>query len=323
MMHKQKAIIQWSSVLACGIIALQIAIILVKGEAFCLNDGCRIVENLSKIPPISLNICGLLFFFVLFIACRWFTRKDKFLDLPRLLLLVGLMVEGVLFSYQFLVIHSYCSYCLLIFFIVVALNIIAGLPQVLLGLPLFCAVVAAFAVLNFSPALLLALKSETLVSGTYAVKKCDAPAKKLYFFFSSECPHCKNVLKVLENCNNCEFHFNPIDKNQTLALPDLVFSASYSPSLNRVVLSLLNIDTIPVLLVHNPDGLSFIKGDEKIIDFVSQACFRTKLGISTDPDANGASEDSDLPRNEKDEECTIDVEECPEEQGMFQTPNGL
>lgn len=321
MAGKQNSIIQWTSLFAGGIIALQTAIILFKGEAFCLNDGCRIVEKLTIISPLYINISGLLFFLLLYLACRWFKKKDGFLDIPRLLLLLGLMVEAVLVSYQFFVIQTFCSYCLIIFFIIVALNILYGRQQVLVAVPLFSAVVAAFGVLNFNPAALLALRGETLASGTYAVKKCATPAKQLYFFFSSDCPHCKNVLSVLENCNNCEFHFNPIDKNQALAMPDLVYSPSYSPSLNRVVLSMLNITTIPVLLAQNHDGLTFIKGEESIIAFVSRACFQEEQAISIDPafyDAPGGMNLYEEGENEG--ECAIEVEECPEEPGLMQSP---
>jgi len=314
MTGKQNRIIQWASLLAGGIIALQIVIIFLKGEAFCLNEGCRIVEKLTIIPPLYINFSGLLFFVALFFSCRWFTKKDRMLDLPRFLLLLGLMVEGVLVSYQFFVIQTFCSYCFIIFFVIVALNILSGWRQLLMGVPLFCAVAASFAVLNFSPASLLALRSETLASGTYAVKKCTAPARQLYFFFSSDCPHCKNVLTVLENCNNCEFHFNPIDKDQALALPDLTYSPSYIPSLNRVVLSMLSIDTIPVLLVQNPDGLTFIKGEKSIIGFVRQACFLPEQDISVEPNLFDPQQKGInlFEEGEAEGECIIEVEECPE-----------
>lgn len=317
----QNRIIQLTSLCAAVIIALQAAIILFQGEPFCLNDGCRVVEKLTLVPPLYINIAGLLFFLVLFLASRWFSIEKTFLDIPRFLLLLGLMVEGVLVSYQYFVIQTFCLYCLIIFSIIVALNIVYGWRQALIAIPLFSAVVTAFTLLNFSPASLLALRGETLASGTYAVKKCDTPAKQLYFFFSSECPHCKNVLSALENCNNCEFHFNPIDKNQVLVMPDLEYSPSYNPSLNRVVLSMLNITTIPVLLVQNTNGLTFIKGEESILDFVNRTCFTEKQTISIDPSYSGISDGINLFKEEEGEgECVIEVEECPEEPETMQSP---
>ena len=319
MSGKRDTIIQWVSLIAGGLITLQIGYILSRGEAFCLNDGCRVVEKLTAIPPLYINIAGLLYFILLFSTSRWSeVRSGNRLEQPRLLLLLGLAVEGVLLSYQIFVIQIFCSYCLAIFAIILLLNILCGWQQILFGLPLFSATVASFAVLNFSPASLLALRSDTLASGTYAVKKCAAPAKKLYFFFSSDCPHCKNVLALLENCNNCEFHFNPIDKNQTLAIPELEYTPSFNPSLNRVVLSILNISTIPVLLVQNNDGLTFIKGEESINRFVSRTCFRQEQDQSSDSSLYNVPAEMNL-YDEQEGECAIEVE-CPDETDTPQRP---
>jgi len=318
---KRDTIIQWTSLLAGGFIALQIAFILAQGEAFCLNDGCRVVEKLTIIPPLYINLAGLLYFIVLFSASRWsWVRSGTSIDRPRLLLLLGLAVEGVLLNYQIFVIQTFCSYCLVILTIIVVLNLLCGWQQIRFAVPLFAAMIASFAALNFSPASLLALKSQTLASGTYAVKKCAEPVKQLYFFFSADCPHCKNVLAVLENCNSCEFHFNPIDKNQVLAIPGLEYTPSYSPSLNRVVLSILNISTIPVLLVQNQDGLTFIKGEESINRFVSQTCFRQEQEISIDAPLSVIPEEINI-YDKQEGECAIEVE-CPDEPAPTQSPYG-
>jgi uncharacterized membrane protein len=312
MSGKRITIIQWTSLFAGSIIALQIGYIFLKGEVFCLNDGCRIVENLTTISPLYINFTGLFYFTLLFCTSLWLqSGPGTFSAWTRLLLLLGLAVEGVLVSYQIFVIQNFCSYCLFVLCIIVILNILYGWQQIGLALALFGVTVASFAVLNFSPASLLALRNETLASGTFAVKKCAVPAKKLYFFFSSDCPHCQNVLSVLENCNSCEFHFNPIDKNNTLAMPELEYSSSYSPSLNRVVLSMLNITTIPVLLVQNQDGLSFIKGEESITRFVSRTCFHEKEEISIESSLYEFPAGMNI-NIEEEAECAIEVE-CPDE----------
>jgi uncharacterized membrane protein len=321
MLRKRDRIIQFFSLLAGAFITLQIALILSKGEALCFNDGCRVVEKLTIIPPLYINLAGLLYFVVLFCASRWSrdrsgSRPER---RPRLLLLLGLAVEGVLVSYQIFVIQTFCTYCFVILAIIVVLNLLCGWQQVRIAAPLFAAILAASAILNFSPASLLALKSETLDSGTYAVRKCAVPVKKLYLFFSADCSHCKHVLTLLENCNSCEFHFNPVDSKDTLALPGLDYNPSYNPSLNRIVLSLLNIPAIPVLLVQNQDGLTFIKGEESINRFISQTCFLQEQEISTD----SPMDDSQVPGMdtgiEQEGKCAIDVE-CPEEPQQPQSP---
>lgn len=315
---KRDRAIQWLSLLAALLILVQISFIFLKGESFCLNQGCRVVEQLTTIPPLYINLAGLFYFVVLFgISGRHRKRVSQGIDQPRLLLL-GLAVEAVLLSYQFFIIGDFCSYCLVILAIIVILNLLCGWLQIRLAIPMFAAVLGAFAVLNFSPASLLALRSESLATGTFAVKKCEVPNEKLYFFFSADCPHCKNVLAVLENCNSCEFHFNPIDKKQSLAIPGLELTPSYSPDLNRVILSMLNIKTIPVLLWQSQDGLTFIKGEEAIINFISRTCFREKPAISSDAALIEELEGTNL-FNEPEGECAIEVE-CPDEAEQLQSP---
>jgi hypothetical protein len=315
MTNRRDTIIQWFSLLACAIIITQVVFILTSGEAFCLNDGCRVVEKLTIVPPLFINLTGLVYFIVLFSVSRWSTtRKRMRPDRPHLLLLLGLATEGVLLGYQLFVLRTFCSYCLVIFTIIVLLNILYGWQQMRYGLPLFAAVLAAFAVLNFSPASLLALQNKNLDGGTYGVRKCANPVKKLYFFFSADCPHCKNVLTVLDNCNSCDFHFNPIDKNQGLTISDIDRNQSYNPSLNRVILSMLNIKTIPVLLVQDPEGFTFIKGEKQIIDFISRECFVHSETTIPETFRFDDSEGMNL-FEEQEGECAIEVE-CPDEPGM-------
>jgi hypothetical protein len=311
---------QGVALLACLIIALQMAIIVIRGDAFCLNQGCRIVEKLTTIPPLFFNLAGLVYFFVVLGACRWYRgRPLPAFDWLRLWLLIGLTVEGVLVGYQVFVVQTLCSYCLIILSFIVLLNILHGRQQLLVGVPLFIVVLAAFAVLNFGPAI-LTLQNQSLGAGTLAVKRCVEPVKKLYFFFSADCPHCQTVLKALENCNSCEFHFNPIDRLQSLAIPDLHYTPVYDPGLNRLILSLLEIATIPVLLVQQPDGLDIIKGEASIIRFISQTCFREDPMLYMDSSQYEEPEDISV-YDEQEGDCTIQVE-CPDSVGESAIPFG-
>ena len=319
MSGKRETIIQWVSFLAGAVILLQIIFILTRGESFCLNESCRLVEKLTTISPLYINLAGLLYFTALFGASRSFRNRSRTsLNPTFFLLILGLAVEGVLLSYQIFVIKTYCPYCFVIFTIIFGLNLLCGWQLLRFSIPLFVAVLASFAMLNFSPASILAHRSETLAAGTYAVKECANPLEKLYFFFSADCPHCKKVLAVLENCNNCEFHFNPIDTNQSLDIAGLTYNESYNPSLNRVVLSLLNITTIPVLLVQNQNGLTFIKGEESIVSFVSQACFSNQGEVGQDaplPDNAQGTHDFDGQEGE----CIIELE-CSDNPDPGQSP---
>jgi len=319
MKHTYLKTMQLIALLACSFIAVQMAMIIVSGKALCLNDGCGIAEKLTTVAPVYLNLSGFIYFLAVFFTCRWFSSRPPAFDWLRLLLLIGLAVEGVLVSYQVFVIHTLCSYCLIIFSFIVLLNILYGRQQLFIGVPLFLAVLATFTILNFGPAL-LTLQNQTLSSGTIAVRKCAQPLKQLYFFFSSDCPHCKNVLKALENCNSCEFHFNPVDKIKSLSIPELEYTPTYSPALNRLILSLVKIQTIPVLLVQNPDGLTFIKGEESIIRFISHACFLEQQQLPLDSSLFSAPQEMSV-NNPLEGECDIQLD-CPDAGEQTQGPAG-
>lgn len=320
MARKQEKIVPYISSLACFIIALQITAIAFRGDPFCLNEGCRIVEKLTAIPPLLFNLAGFVFFLAVFLASlRSRGRPATALDWPRTLLLAGLTVEGVLVGYQFLVAQILCSYCLAIFSIVIILNLLYGRQQAITGAMLFLAVFGVFAMLNFGPTL-LDLRNKSMANGSFAIKRCDAPFRQLYFFFSSDCPHCRNVLNALQSCNSCEFHFNPVERIQTLDFPALEYSPAYEPALNRLVLSLLGIKTIPVLLVKNSDELTFIKGEKNIIRYVSQACFRDDQMDYPGPSVANEPEGMSV-AGEPEEDCTLQSD-CPDVGNQSEIPEG-
>ena len=312
MMKNTEKITQWISLLAAAFIATQIATIIFSGEAFCLNQGCEVVESLTRVSPFIINLAGLLFFIGLFVSSRWL--KDgphPEFTWTGLLLLTGLAAEGVLVSYQVLVINTLCSYCLIIFAVILFLNIINGRKQTLLGISVFAATIIAFSSLNFGQSQ-ISLKAQTLLSGTFAKTSCIAPENQLYLFFSSNCPHCQTVINTLENCNSCEMHFNPIEPIESLNHPELEHFPDYDPSLNRLVLSLLGIKTIPVMIIKKENGFSLIKGEDSITSYINQVCFNNsehdqyegQSSISEDPDEYIFEEDDD-------DACEIEIE-CPE-----------
>ena len=80
---------------------------------------------------------------------------------------------------------------------------------------------------------------------------------------------------------------------------------------------MLDIKTIPVLLVQNPDGLTFIKGAESISRFISRECFLQEeetlfeIPLFDDPAGMNLFE-------QQEGECAIEVE-CADE--VEQPPN--
>jgi hypothetical protein len=120
------------------------------------------------------------------------------------------------------------------------------------------------------------------------------------------------VLRTLESCNSCNFHFNPIDRLEGLDLPGVERTHSWDPAVNRELLALLGIDEVPALLVPGPEGMSIIRGEKRILAFIRAECFRAAPVLNIDPSrllGDGALE---LFRDEKDDGCKATVE-CPGE----------
>ncbi len=289
--------------------AIQAVLLLSSGKAVCLNEGCRVIEGLTRVPPLFINVAGLCFFLTA-AALGWRAPASRVVRrLLGLLLLGAVAAEGVLFSYQMFVAKAFCSWCLAVFALVVLLNLLAGVRQSVGATAVFFSSMAAFSVLSFGviqpPA-----GGRALDGGTYGVRRCAAPAKQVYLVFSSTCPHCAEVLKTLESCNSCNFHFNPIDQIAGLDLPGVERAASYDPGVNRGLLALLGIEEVPVLLVPGPEGVSVIRGEKRILAYISAECFRASPVLNIDPSRLLGAGSLELFRDEKDDGCNVTVD-CP------------
>lgn len=289
--------------------AIQAALLSSSGKAICLNEGCRVIEGLTRVPPLFINLAGLGFFLTAAVLA-WRAPESKFVQrLLGLLLLAGIAAEGVLFSFQMFVATAFCSWCLAVFALVVLLNLLAGVRQTLGAAAVFAASLAAFSVLSFGvtrpPA-----GGRALDNGTYGVRRCAAPAKQVYLVFSSTCPHCTEVLQTLESCNSCNFHFNPIDQISGLDLPGVELADSYDPGVNRGLLALLGIEEVPVLLAPGPEGMSVIRGGTRILAFIRAECFRASPVLNIDPSRLLGDGSLELFRDEKDDGCNVKVD-CP------------
>jgi uncharacterized membrane protein len=315
-LHHPK-IIKALSLTASLVVAFQIAYSLLKGGPACLNEGCRVVESLTVVPPLVLNIAGLVFFQLVFWSFRFLeahpTHRDGWIGL---LLLSGLAVEAVLLAYQLFVARAMCSYCLLILAFVIALNVAAGIRQLVSGLATLAAVVAAFSLLAFMPARVLP-QNYSFELGTFGVRSCEAPSKKIYLFFSSDCPHCHRVIRELENCNSCELYLNPVENVNSLELEGVVRRPSYSPEINRLMLAVFGISEVPVLVVKNREGYTFIKGENNILSYVRLACFQQEPVFYLDRQNETRTSDITL-FSDKEENCSIDIS-CSEKGGAGQS----
>jgi hypothetical protein len=119
---------------------VQALLLMYEREGICFNDGCEVVDSLTTVDPILINLGGFAFFQLVFWS-MWLARnKPQRLGVVRVFLLAGIGVEAVLVSFQYLVAQIFCSYCLLILGFVVILNLLAGVRHVIAAIIIFTAV---------------------------------------------------------------------------------------------------------------------------------------------------------------------------------------
>lgn len=288
-------------------ITLQITIQLITGSSVCLNAGCKIVERLSVISPLYLNIAGLLYFLVIFALL--FNLKPKVLfdiDLIGWLLVAGFVFDATLMAYQIFAVRTFCGYCLIIFAVMVVLMLLYGSRQVALGVAILSALGLSFSLLTFFP---IGAKSNTysLKTAAYGVKSCSSPTKEIYLIFSSDCPHCRKVIETLNNCNSCDLYLNPIDTIESLNLSGLELNHKFSPETNRLILKVLAIDRVPVLIVKDAESYRFIRGENRIINFIRRACFTHNEVLYFD--VPPVSSDKEITVfTDDDEECSLAID---------------
>lgn len=309
------------ALLAAVLVAAQVVWLLATGSLACLNEGCRVVEGQTRVPTLVFNLIGLGWFLAASLALGHAgARHPRGVEFARLLLLGGIAAEGVFVGYQAFAAQAWCAWCLTVLGFVVLLNLLAGGRHFLHAASAFVAVLAAFSMLRFGlPARPPVPGARGLDAGTYGVRRCSEPQKTLYLVFSSSCPHCKEVLLALENCNSCDFHFNPVDSIGSLGLEKVERAKTYDPAVNRSLLALLGIDSVPVLLDPTEAGVTVIRGEKRILDYIRTQCFLPEPGIDPRRVFGG---DPFAPGGEDEEGCKVVEEDCPpEEQPPPGTPS--
>jgi hypothetical protein len=295
------------ALIASLVVAVQILYNLVTGSAICVNDGCEFVETLTALSPLYFNILGFAYFQMVFWSLRFFKNRSAHgFDLPGLLLLAGLAVEGVLLAYQLFVAHVVCGYCILIFLFVIVLNLVRSHVQLISGLTILLAIIFSFSLLTFMPVRVFS-QLYSLNNGIYGVKSCAEPSKKIYLIFSSDCSHCVNVIQALDNCNSCDLYLNPIEELNGFKIDGIELSPSYSPEVNRLMLAILGINEVPVLVVKEATGFSFIKGEKKILSYVRNACFNQQRVLYFDQSLDSTGKEMTI-LTEDGGECTLDID---------------
>ena len=243
-------------------------------DGICFSGGCEIVDSQTTIPPLFFNFFGLVFFQAVFWGL-WIGRNSKELQFyVRMLLLAGLAAEGVLVSFQFVVVETLCTYCLIIFSLIVLLNLLQGLHHCVTGAAIFISVVIAFSTLQFkaTPSESTVAGIKDLEKGAYAALAGDDNKPRLVLFFSSSCPHCEKVIKSMQQGTTCTVSFNPVSRVTKFPLTTVSPNEHYDTSVNRTFMRSLGQKHIPVLLVEQQKHLQLISGGNAITNYLDKSC---------------------------------------------------
>ena len=304
---KRYKIMRIVALIACVLTAFQAASSLITGSSICPDAGCQTVESLTAVSPFYLNTLGFVFFQVVFWLLFFLkSGTDFYRYLMGLLLLSGLAFDTALLGYQLFAAHSLCSYCLLILFFVISLNILYGGRQTVAGFAVASAVILSFSVMVHFPAG-AGSKGYSLKNAAYGLKSCASPTKEIYLIFSSDCPHCQKVIDALNNCNSCDLYLNPIGPIGTLNLDGLELNKGFSPAINRHILTVLGIDRIPVLVVKDEESYRFIRGENRILNFIRRACFTHDEVLYLDSSPQTVDKGITV-LTEADEECSVEID---------------
>lgn len=300
------------ALIGSAITLVQALLLIYEREGICFNDGCEVVDSLTTVDPILINLGGFAFFQLVFWS-MWLARnKPQRLGVVRVFLLAGIAVEAVLVSFQYLVAQIFCSYCLLILGFVIILNLLAGVRHVVAAIIIFSAVLTSFASLQFGGA--GGRLVDRLDEGVFA--SLDGPGQeKRYLFFSSTCKYCEEVIVSLQDGFDCGVQFNPIDEITEFALPQANRQPAYQPSINKSFLQQLNLDQVPVLYVELETGFQAITGAGPILDYLEVEC-REEPKLDPTMELNGISRDPALDfLLPQDEACSVSTD-CEEIEGV-------
>ncbi len=267
--------------LALIIILIQSIHIFLKGQEICLNSGCQIIAGLTNIPSLFFNLIGFIYFLIILalkvIENKNAISKELVSKILNLFLICGASSEGILFSFQAFIAHSYCSYCLFLFVLILILILLRGIETTFIAISILVSEIIIFSLLNFPSALINQI-DKGLVSGSFA-KTISISHKniqsKLFLIFSNKCPHCKKVLKTLsQNRIDIPLYLNPLSKisynykhycNFKLKLFD-----NYKPYVNFMFMKIVQDKEVPLLVIIKPNKIKMVKGDQSIIDYINQ-----------------------------------------------------
>jgi uncharacterized membrane protein len=202
------------------------------GRSICFSEGCKLTAQYARFGDISILLGGFAVFFSL-TALAFLNRKAGRPGIERLInliLIVALTGEGFFMGYLAFRIHTLCIFCVIIFGFMITLGVfraLSGERDVLAG---FAALAAVF-VMHYV----------ILPAGVTV----NLPEKnRLLLFYSNDCRHCAEIMRELEEKKISVAHL-PVSQ--------------YGRYLKSV-----GIDSIPTLMVNDPNEKVFLTGESAI-----------------------------------------------------------
>lgn len=265
---------KWLAAALFLMILAQTAHLLFRGEAYCPNEGCRIVDEQSPLSPIVTNVGGLLYFAILFLLFRAARKRPEGGGAARFLLapclLAGMAAEGVLSIFQVQT-SAFCAYCCTILAGLFLINLCLGKRQALNAIFTFCGVAVAAFLLTSPKGEGPIAAAQSIRAGTQFVKTGPEGSDIRYFFFKESCKYCKPVLDELMQDNNATLRLNPLAELKKMEFPEATPQSVFVPEANRIFLRGLGINSVPVLLVQRANGsMSLYMGVSQIGEYLQE-----------------------------------------------------
>ncbi len=222
------------------------------GRTLCHSETCQIVENFSRLSRPLMAILAALFFLVQSLgALALWRSRTAYLPFLVFLASMGLGVEAILLTRQFLDYHIHCPFCL----IVAGLVFLSAVPILLV-----CKRFAVFGVLlglllaSFLAPLPIVPLSQAAVKHVYR----GSPTETLFLIYSEDCPHCHEVLSYCETMEDLDLFLCPKEKTWPF-------------------LRMLGISGVPVMVVNHNGEKQILVGSGLILSYLKK---EQKEGLS-------------------------------------------
>jgi glutaredoxin len=237
--------------------------------SICGSEGCKLAGQLLLFPSIYLNYMGLAAAFGILVLGWLSLKNEAFERLFFIALYAAIGFETIMFAYQFFVNPEPCTFCAGVYGSLIAIALFSRPRYLLYALPMIAGLWVALGSLAIP-------KNASLIT-----------TDGYYLIHSKTCSHCKKVKTYFAEHS---ITYNAISVHHTNA---------------QSLLTTLNIDAIPVLLIRKSGKITVLKGDKPIIGhFASPVDSKTQTPQKGAP---SAAESTEVPlQDEEKEGCSLD-----------------